>query len=432
MRRIKTICTLLLVALTVTSCLRSNDSQTTTYSDAAISSFTLGTLNRYYHTQSKSGKDSVYKRTLAGSYYTFHIDQNTHMIYNTDSLPSNVDLKHVVCAVTTKNSGYVWIKDVKSDTLRSYSARDSIDFTEPRVFVVIANDGKGETDYLVSVAKHQEEENGFVWKQMPSSDVLKPLTNLQGFCYNGRIYLSGDRDDVSEAYLVDTDGKVTPYETSSNRLPEGFKKWIGNTSSEIYALSNDNRLMVSRDDMRTWEEDLLDEDSKMLPVRDIAFVTYPLYYATNTEYALMVGNRSTEEYPQEKTAVVWRKIVDNDPYTPEGVWTYMQPADNNPARLPRLENLSMVAYDDGILAIGGANIAPGVTSAAYETFYQSRDDGITWKTSSSYQFPDGFDSNTKSVAMVVDNDDCLWLFCGTTGQIWRGRLNKLGWKYVYE
>jgi len=30
--------------------------------------------------------------------------------------------------------------------------------------------------------------------------------------------------------------------------------------------------------------------------------------------------------------------------------------------------------------------------------------------------------------MAVDDDDNLWLFCGGTGQVWRGRLNKLGWQ----
>lgn len=130
--------------------------------------------------------------------------------------------------------------------------------------------------------------------------------------------------------------------------------------------------------------------------------------------------------------MVWRKIVDNDPYTPEGIWTYMERSDYNQLALPRLENLSLVAYDDAILAIGGADITPGVVSSRYAQFYVSRDDGITWKQNSSYTFPDGFNTETNSVAMIADDEYNLWLFCGTTGQIWRGRLNKLAWEYVYE
>lgn len=432
MRQIKTICLLLMAAFAVTSCLKSKEDNTTKYADAAITSFSLGTLNRYVHTTSKSGADSVYRKTLAGASYVFHIDHVQQLIYNTDSLPVDADLKHVLCSVTTKNNGTLVIKDVASDTLRYYSSADSIDFTEPRIFMVWSNDGEGFKEYKVCVNKHKEKENQFVWHQMASSDKLVPLSNLHAYYYEGEIYLTGDNGDVSETYHVDKDGKLTAYDSSSSRLPDGIKKWIGTTSEEIYALSNDNRLMVSRDDGKTWEEDMLDEDASMLPVRDIAFVSYPLYYATNTEYALMVGNRSVEQYPQERIAMVWRKIVDNDPYTPEGIWTYMERSDYNQLALPRLENLSLVAYDDAILAIGGADITPGVVSSRYAQFYVSRDDGITWKQNSSYTFPDGFNTDTNSVAMIADDEYNLWLFCGTTGQIWRGRLNKLAWEYVYE
>jgi hypothetical protein len=152
-----------------------------------------------------------------------------------------------------------------------------------------------------------------------------------------------------------------------------------------------------------------------------------LEYAENTEYALMVGNRSKEEYPQETIAMVWRKIVDNDEYTPEGIWTYLDRSENNQYTLPRLENLSLVAYDDGILAIGGENIGTDDAIPVYTQIYQSRDDGITWKANKSYQLPDAFDDTTNSMAMATDDDNNLWLFCGKTGQIWRGRLNKLGW-----
>jgi hypothetical protein len=223
------------------------------------------------------------------------------------------------------------------------------------------------------------------------------------------------------------EGELKEIVEGSNKLPEGIKRWIGTTSKEIYALSTDNHLMVSKDDGKTWERDIMDEDESLLPVQDIAFVSYPLEYASNTEYALMVGNRSTSSYPQERIVMVWRKIVDNDEYTPEGFWSYLEPVGK--LTLPRMEHMSLVAYDDGILCIGGANLGADIISSPYDLIYQSRDDGITWKLNDSYQMPEGFEgSMTNSVGMAVDNEDNLWLFCGGTGQIWRGRLNKLGWK----
>ncbi len=424
-----------MVAFAVTSCLKSNDSEATTYSDAAITSFTLGTLNRYLHTTSKSGGDSIYKKTLTGSNYAFHIDQIGHRVYNTDSLPIGTDVKHVICDITSKNSGAIILEDLTGDTLRYFSTSDSIDFSVPRTVHVLSTDGKGGTEYTISVNVHKEPADSFVWKQMESNEVLKTLTDLEAHCWNGDIYVGGNEGETFKTYEADSNGKLTQTSSTSNQLPEGIKRWIGKTQYEIYALSTNDKLMISRDEGLTWTEENIDEDESMLPVQDIAFVSYPVAYATNTEYALMVGNRSTESYPQEKIAMVWRKIVDNDYYTvgkeffPEGEWNYMERSDNNQLALPRLKNLSMVVYDDGILAIGGTNLGDKSESIPFSEIYQSRDDGITWKTSNAYQLPAGFNPDATSVAMVVDDDNNLWLFCGGTGQVWRGRLNKLGWKY---
>jgi len=430
MGKIKLICMLLVAMAGMTSCLSSSDNETTTYTDGAISYFALGTMNRYIHTTNSTGGDSIYKTTFTGSSYAFHIDQINRRIFNTDSLPIGTDVAHVLVSLSTKNNGVVLIQNLEDEnTLTYYSTTDSIDFTNPRKFLVYPSDGSGEkSEYTVQLNVHKEVADSFVWHQRPNSEILKSLCNVEAQYWNGDIYVSGDLGDLQKTYKLEADGELTEFMSSANVLPEGIKKWIGVTSKEVYALSTDNRLMISRDRGKTFEEDSLDEDASMLPVQDIAFVSYSMYYATNTEYALMVGNRSVDTYPQEKTAMVWRKIVDNDEHTPEGIWTYMAAAKDAYA-LPRLQHLSLVYYDDGILAIGGACYGEGVISAPYDCIYQSRDNGITWKNSTAYQLPDGFDSTTTSVGMLVDDEYNLWLFCGGTGQIWRGRLNKMAWQF---
>lgn len=64
---------------TLSSCLGENDSYTY-YNDAAITNFSLGTLNRYFHKTRVDGTDSVYKRTLNCSGYTFYIDHENGVI----------------------------------------------------------------------------------------------------------------------------------------------------------------------------------------------------------------------------------------------------------------------------------------------------------------------------------------------------------------
>ena len=100
---------LIMGALLITSCLSTDDDSGIIYNnDTAITAFSLTTVNRYVHTISKSGKDSVYKRVITNP-ATFNIDLYEKRIFNTDSIYADCDLKHVLVTITTKNSGVVAI-----------------------------------------------------------------------------------------------------------------------------------------------------------------------------------------------------------------------------------------------------------------------------------------------------------------------------------
>ena len=125
--------------------------------------------------------------------------------------------------------------------------------------------------------------------------------------------------------------------------------------------------------------------------------------------------------------MVWRKVVDYSKNATKASWNYMERnAVSDSLALPRLENLTMVKYDDGILALGGKGIG-GCDKPAYSMIYQSRDNGITWKYNSCYVLPDDFNNSATKVTATVDGDNFIWLYCEGSGQVWRGRLNKLGW-----
>lgn len=379
---------MLLTLAVCSSCLNSSDQSVTLYDDAVITGFSLGTLTRNIHTTSSVGTDSVYKKTVTGSNYKFHIDQIGRRIFNTDSLPTGTNVDRVLCTITTFNSGVIIIKDIDSTAYSYYSSSDSIDFTQPRTFGVVSTDGTAFCEYTVNVNVHQEDGDEFRW------------------------------DLTDSTWVAPVDDQPV--------LPQGIKQLLGRCTSEQYALSDDNKLMVSRDNGTTWEEDLLDEDASMLPVQDLSMVCYPMYLSDSTDYVVLVGNRSVSEYPQEEIAMVWRKIIDYSSNGPVGRWTYMERTDGNLLALPRMQNLNIVKYDDGILAFGGAGIG-GAQTPAWSKIYQSRDNGITWKENSRYQMPAGFDTSATSVDVSVENDQLLWLRCSGTGQVWRGRLNRLGW-----
>lgn len=58
----------------------------------------------------------------------------------------------------------------------------------------------------------------------------------------------------------------------------------------------------------------------------------------------------------------------------------------------------------------------------------SYDKGITWQNDSLITQPIGFKCADASFALVADNNNCIWLICGVSGQVWKGHINKVAWK----
>lgn len=368
-----------------TSCLKGNDAEVGYYNDTAISAFSLGTLNQYKHTTSSKGEDSVYVETVTGSDYHFCIDQLHRRIYNPDSLPVGTDVAHVICSLSTYNNGIPFFESVTyPDSLTYYSSSDSIDFSQPRKVRVYAYSADAYSTYTVTINVHQQEGDDFSWTAM---------TALSGQAQQA----FADRDKGREEALA-----------------AGMKQLIGHSTTELYALSLDNRLMVSADEGQTWTADRLDDDPSLLPTENIACVCYPYSTSAYTDYVLLIGSRDGE-------CRTWHKIIDYAPTTTAvNQWAFMEEVDNNlTRRLPSMVGLSLVRYDNKVLAFG-------LNGQRLEV-YESKDSGLTWNESTAYALPDGLAASSP-IDVVVDADYCLWIVQDATGQIWRGRLNRLGWK----
>ena len=368
MKRIfQVFCGLLVAALSLISCLNSSDDSTTYYSDMAIKTFTLGTLNRYLHTTTSDGRDSIYKSTYTASSYKLNIDQLNHKIYSADSLLPNTDVSRVVCSVTTSNNGVVYVKSMTSDTLTYFiSGSDSIDFTQPRIFRVFANDGSGSRDYTVSLAVRTMEKGTFIWTEADGADF--------------------PQDPNAWMLVIGKDGLT----------------YIGSTRFESYALLYPDELFKSVDDAQTWTNDQLETSGSLLPRWNRAFVSWQLN--ANTDYALFVGYN-----PQvsDKAMTIWRKLVDSDR---DGRWVYMPLDEDNPYYLPKMDKVSLVYFNKCMLAF-----------CSDKNIYVSRDQGITWKKTSTYSFPVGCSS---AFRVATDDDDNVWLTDTVSGKTWRGRLTK--------
>ncbi|MGX8698201.1 MAG: DUF6242 domain-containing protein [Prevotella sp.] len=366
------LCALIAGAAALSSCLNDSHDEGSSYSDMAITQFTLGTLNRYIHTtSSKTGNDTVTKSTLSGSVYKMSIDQLNCRIHNTAELPVGTDIEHVVCTVTTKNGGVVAIQSMTSDSLKWYSSSDSISFASPRIFRVYAADGSGYRNYTVELNVSSTTGITFGWQLEKTDDTLSGWTDK-------KLVAVGDT-----VQLVDVDSIV------------------GASTNECYMIDRDGLLKCSRDGGISWQEEMLDEADSLLPARGTAaLVSWPYAPADNTDYVLMVGKSRQDDDPSMR---VWRKIC---PHEGGGRWVYMPAGDLNHYPLPLQDSLSMACYNGTVLAIGSSMV-----------IYQSRDQGITWRTNDTYALPSNLTGT--SVVMTADVKGQLWLLTNT-GQLWRG------------
>lgn len=369
-KHISALLALIMGALIMTSCLKSDDSsEIIYYNDTAITAFNLTTVNRYIHTTSKSGKDSVYKKALS-SPVTFYIDQYNKTIYNVDSLFADCDLKHVLVDISTKNSGVVAIKSMISDTLRTYNSSDSLDFSQVREIRVYSQRGDTYRAYQVSVNKHQITTGALMWEQMPAG-----------------------------SYPVDEEKAMWEQIVAE----KGLALFIGAGTKEAYAYNHDGQLMVSKNEGITWAVDSLDDSSSLLPKENVAFVSYPFAANDETDYQILAGSLDEEE----TVCSVWRKVVEYAENSEPGKWAYVPFEDYNKYALPATNDLSLVWFQGQVLAISRSWIL------------SSKDGGITWKTSESISLPS---DSLIDVEACTDDEGHLWLREKNTDNVWRGIL----------
>ena len=481
MKQIKT--TYLLIAMllgTLASCTSTDDDTTVTlYDDAAITSFQLGTMNRYVNDE---------KTTFKGSDYLFHIDQINRTIFNTDSLPLGTDITKVVCYLSTYNNSSPFLVSQDGTYMTYYAGTDSIDFSTPRTFCVASSSNVGYTNYTVKVNVHQKDPDAFEWQKMANVPVM---TGLRALSFNDRIYVFGNEGGTTKAYytedgtswtpatlpaLTDADAwgnavanldslyimdgtniyrsaDVNTWVTDGSKLPDGItlECLLGASSTEVYAIDTNGSLITKYcgGQLPLWIEakDETESSFDALPTQDITMVSYPLNLSDSTDYVLMAGNKQTDD---TWNGQLWRRIVDysetgiislleeyittliegKDDY-PEWIrkWTYVDRADDHRYELPALENIQLVRYDDVLLAFGGMGLN-GTPTDALRTIYISRDNGITWKEAT-YSMPptDGnatFNSAATSFSATADGN-YIWIVCAGTGEVWRGQLNRVAW-----
>lgn len=439
-------CVLLAAAtMLTTACLKDNDGDTTLYNDAAITSFTLGTLNQY-----APNTDSVIAK-ITGSNYKMIIKQTEQAtaelpagfcIFNPDSLPYGTRINSVICSVSSLNSGGVAIKNTTDDLFQWYSSSEGIDFANDsttRIFRVFSTDGTYQRDYRVTLNVCKRDSQNIIWQSVGTSPLLAGFANARILALGNVLVVMGEKGTTTEvvistdggqswtaasaapaldqtawasafvmddmAYVISggqlytsTDGSTWTSDASAS--VGGLKKLIGAGTAELYALTADSVLKVSTDKGKTWADDKLstslsaDSVKQLLGMTVTSFVCYPFAASDSTDYSLLVGNNGQQ-------TMIWRKICRYGGGDKGGQWVNIPMESINYYQLPVLSRLSMVALNDAVLAYG-TDVTP----------YQSTDQGITWRSKSTYQLPE------QALTVGKDAQNVLWAVTAE-GKVWQ-------------
>lgn len=442
---------LLLAAVSLTSCLKDDDEDTVYYEDAALTSFSVSTMNKIVYGKSKSGLDSIYAKPVSCESYKFYIDQREGLIYNVDSLPYDLDLKKAILSMTSKNSGVVMLNKGSEgrDSLVFYAQTDTIDVSRPLEVRVYNMQGKDYRKYTLTVNKHQEDGDKFRWTNM--MDLKESGVWGQGdmrlFCAGSKVFGLSREDDgtTSMVSLNPFASESTTFEGSAfdnvasngetlyvlesaagkmHRFAESGRqdyevnfpgaKLLGASTKEIYALSKEGGLLVSTDEGRTWQTENLDNDEALLPTDNISCTLHALRTNEGMERVMLLGTCA-----DKPSVVAWMKIVDQaEPSA--GNWVMVANGENELLSLPKQDQLAIMAYGD-------VDVAWGLSADGLLVSVRESQDGLSWKSESSCSWPvEQVAEPEGRLSVAVDNQHFVWMILGD-GCLWRGRLNKMGW-----
>ncbi len=445
------IASFLFVSIAISSCLDSDDNIIELSSDATVHAF---------------GIDTIY-----GKHYKFTIDQLKKEIYNQDSLPVGADTI-IDCILIDTFTVSGWITAGVNDTL--FIQSDSVDLTGALTteketgnsrpdagvkFKVWAPDGITAYTYTLKVNRHNLDPDSLVWKEMEtfSSINLDASSTQKAVVLHDElwIYMTNSTNayrtstkagefgwtavatnfpsnakpetvvNVKTASIVQTtDNQDHLYVVASNEVYHSTdgKSWekvttLGNNIQSLIAsfpgtltgITTDGYLYTSKDGIN-W-----DADSKT-PLPD-NFPTEHIYSTNftntnNVSQVMAVGMPKTDEqtYP-------WFSQNGS-----EWVDLYTTSYD---AFCPALNYPVCMYYGNTFYIFGGEK------ANKLDVIYSSIT-GIPWrKTEKKFLLPKEFNEITSPYSIAIDNHNYIWVIFGgnnTKNAVWRGRLNRLGFK----
>lgn len=398
----------LIGALLLTSCL-GNDDETVKSSEVALLTFGIQDLKTTHTIKKADGTDSTYTTVMSGGTVTFTIDQNQHLVYNSDSIAYGTNVEKVLVKVTA--DGYVYY--LKPDSELG-SVEDTIDFTSPVTFRVKSYDEQYTRDYLVSINVHQVDPKETVWQEILNANFPK-LVEQKAFVKGDSLFVIGiDANGVYQTASADiADGATWTTTACSGIEGAGLTALL---VEDVFYLKTDAGLYRSEDAI-AWS--VADDTPEAFVQLDevgghgVALFCQPL----STNESIMRSILVATSEAADTCAQVWTKL------STEPVWKEIGENGNNVYGCPNLENLAVIEYADKLYAFGGKSVGNRkVPLEAFGECYESRDHGVTWKVyEDALSLPKAFKGREESFSTATDGEYVWVMWSG--GEVWRGRWN---------
>lgn len=414
------IASILFVSIAITACLDSNNTYEYS-SDATIHAFGIDTIH--------------------GKYYKFTIDQLTRTIYNVDSLPVGSDtIIDRILIDTLSVTGIV--TSGENDTI--FQIRDSVDLRQPLKLKVHATDGITTREYTIKVNVHKQDPDSLVWVNMEQPLPNTPIEQQKSVILNGnQLLVFTSYDDV---YQATTD--ISPFQWQHQTvtgLPTDIKlSSITNFQEKLYIVTESGKTFSSSNGL-TWQE------VSTLGMQTVTLVTsFPdkligIQNVNGENYFCTSSDGLVWTYKEENEYKVSPNFPINDIYstvfttkngvekavvvgntTNEGTatvpWFSMDGAswtslDTPDTYCPKMENPCIMYYGEAFYIMGGE----------FNAIYKSLA-GIAWyETKTKFLLPKAMKGNN-AYSMAIDKNNYIWIIIGQQNSVWRGRLNRLGFK----
>lgn len=454
------------VLVLLVSCL-GNDDVYEYSSEAAITSFSIGSFNYKSNYINIFGHDTIVDISTSGALYPMTIDQKNNVIYNNDSLPYGSDLNSVLTSIAS--TGVVLYRSIHSDNTYTdtvWTSKDSVNLSKPTNFIVLSDDLSYKRVYEVRVNIHKLNPDSMKW-QKTNLPVSQVLINQTALLKNDSIFVFG-KDNLGRMAMIGLDcntrsfgNKIVINDLDATKwtqcislfrdtlytLQDGilfcsvngsdwalvntniaFNQLIqfnGTKTSGGYAwaIGADNKIVSSKD-MRTWIS--VQDAPTSFPDSFISGLCYTLPTNENIFRNIIVGidNDSNEPY-----ASVWTKL------STESKWTEMTYSSSNDLRCPRLNNLYVIYYDEDLFAFGGKSQNGFGSIPGLNGFFQSSDNGVTWRNCEKFdngyctwnkymEFPNWFKGRDVGFTGVTDANGYIWIFTDQ-GEVSYGAINRL-------